>query len=74
MAASLTDHVWTTTDLLSYRVPPHFLYTLPELERLYPPFDPTLTVDGYMETDVINLFPRGYEKIPRTRTGKKMVP
>src|SRR5687767_10311442 len=27
MAASLTDHVWTTTELLSYRVPPHFLDT-----------------------------------------------
>ena len=35
MAASLTDHVWTTTELLSYRVPPHFLDALPDLERLY---------------------------------------
>jgi len=41
MAAKLTDHVWTTTELLSYRVPPRFLDTLPELERLYPPFDET---------------------------------
>jgi hypothetical protein len=41
MAASLTDHVWTTTELLSYRVPPHFLDTLPDLERLYPPFEET---------------------------------
>jgi IS1 family transposase/transposase-like protein len=41
MAARLTDHVWTTTALLSYRVPPHFLDTLPELERLYPPFEET---------------------------------
>ena len=39
MAASLTDHVWTTTELLSYRVPPHFLDALPDLERLYPPFE-----------------------------------
>lgn len=37
MAAGLTDHVWTTTELLSYRVPPHFLDQLPDLERLYPP-------------------------------------
>jgi hypothetical protein len=41
MAAKLTDHVWTTAELLSYRVPPRFLDTLPELERLYPPFDET---------------------------------
>src|SRR2546429_6297479 len=41
MAARLTDHVWTTTALLSYRVPPHFLDTLPALERLYPPFEET---------------------------------
>ena len=41
MAARLTDHVWTTTELLSYRVPPHFLDTLPALERLYPPFEET---------------------------------
>jgi hypothetical protein len=41
MAARLTDHVWTTTELLAYRVPPHFLDTLPDLERLYPPFEET---------------------------------
>jgi hypothetical protein len=41
MAARLTDHVWTTTELLSYRVPPHFLDELPDLERLYPPFEET---------------------------------
>ena len=39
MAARLTDHVWTTTELLSYRVPPYFLDELPDLERLYPPFE-----------------------------------
>ena len=33
IAARLTDHVWTTTALLSYRVPPHFLDALPDLER-----------------------------------------
>jgi len=37
--STLTDHVWTTTELLSYRVPPQFLDKLPELERLYPPFE-----------------------------------
>ena len=41
MAARLTDHVWTITELLSYRVPPHFLDGLTDLERLYPPFEET---------------------------------
>ena len=41
MAATLTDHLWTTTELLSYRVPPHFLEELPDLEHLYPPFEET---------------------------------
>jgi IS1 family transposase len=40
-AARLTDHVWTTTELLSYRVPPYFLDELPDLECLYPPFKET---------------------------------
>ena len=34
MAAKLTDHVWTTTELLSYRVPSHFLDELPDLESI----------------------------------------
>jgi IS1 family transposase/transposase-like protein len=41
LAARLTDHVWTTTELLSYRVPSYFLDGLPDLERLYPPFEET---------------------------------
>jgi hypothetical protein len=41
MTAGLTDHIWTTTELLSYRVPPHFLDELPDLQRLYPAFDDT---------------------------------
>jgi hypothetical protein len=41
MAARRTDHVWTTAELLSDRVPPHFLEELPDLERLYPPFEET---------------------------------
>lgn len=36
-----SGHVWTTTELLSFRVPPLFLDKLPELERLYPPFEET---------------------------------
>jgi len=32
----ITDHVWTTTELLSYRVPTDFLDQLPELEPLFP--------------------------------------
>jgi len=39
MAAGITDHVWTTTELLSYRVPVAFLDQLPEVERLFPPFE-----------------------------------
>jgi hypothetical protein len=39
MAAGLTDHVWTTTELLSYRVPAAFLDQLGDLEHLFPSFD-----------------------------------
>lgn len=39
MAAGITDHVWTTTELLSYRVPAQFLDELPEIEHLFPPLD-----------------------------------
>jgi len=37
MAAGITDHIWTTTELLSYRVPPQFLEQLPGVEHLFPP-------------------------------------
>ena len=37
MAAGLTDHVWTTTELLSYRVPVTFLGKLSDLQNLFPP-------------------------------------
>lgn len=40
MAAGITDHVWTTSELLSYRVPPSFLAQLSELEHLFPPLAP----------------------------------
>ena len=36
MAAGITDHVWTTTELLSYRVPVQFLDQLSEIEDLFP--------------------------------------
>jgi transposase-like protein len=39
MAAGLTDHVWTTMELLSYRVPVTFLDTLHKIEHLFPPFN-----------------------------------
>jgi IS1 family transposase/transposase-like protein len=39
MAAGMTDHVWTTTELLSYRVPAPFLDTLHQLEHLFPSFE-----------------------------------
>ena len=39
MAARITDHVWTTTELLSYRVPVQFLDQLTEMEQLFPLLD-----------------------------------
>ena len=35
MAANITDHVWTTTELLSYRVPAQFLDELPKIKPLF---------------------------------------
>lgn len=35
MAAGITDHVWSTTELLSYRVPAQFLDRLSELNPLF---------------------------------------
>jgi IS1 family transposase len=40
MAAGLTDHVWTTAELLSYRVPAAFLDMLPQTEHLFPALAP----------------------------------
>jgi IS1 family transposase len=39
MAAGLTDHIWTTTELLSFRVPAWFLDDLHNIEILFPPPD-----------------------------------
>ena len=39
MAAGLTDHIWTTTELLSFRVPTWFLDDLHNVEILFPPPD-----------------------------------
>ena len=36
MAAGLTDHVWTTDELLAYRVPVEFLDQLRTIEHLFP--------------------------------------
>jgi hypothetical protein len=36
MAAGLTDHVWTTDELLAYRVPVEFLDPLRTIEHLFP--------------------------------------
>lgn len=38
MAAGMTDHVWTTAELLSYRVPAEFIDQLPKLEQVFPDF------------------------------------
>ena len=39
MAAGLTDHVWTTNELLSYRVSAAFLDQLRAIEHLFPSWD-----------------------------------
>jgi IS1 family transposase len=39
MVAGMTDHIWTTTELLSYRVPVWFLDQLSEFEHLFPALD-----------------------------------
>jgi IS1 family transposase len=39
MAAGITDHIWTTTELLSYRVPAQFLDQLVEIQHLFPTLD-----------------------------------
>jgi IS1 family transposase len=36
MAAGITDHIWTTTELLSYRVPAPFLKQLALVEHVFP--------------------------------------
>jgi hypothetical protein len=36
MAAGITDHPWTTRDLLSYRVSPLYWQEQPLLEKLFP--------------------------------------
>jgi IS1 family transposase/transposase-like protein len=40
MAAGMTDHIWSTTELLSYRVPAAFLDTLRQIEHLFPSLEP----------------------------------
>ena len=35
MAAGMTDHVWTTTELLSYRVPAQFSDQLSKIKPLF---------------------------------------
>jgi hypothetical protein len=36
MAVGITDHVWTTEELLGFRLPATFLDQLPALEHLFP--------------------------------------
>jgi len=45
MAAGITDHIWTTSELLSYRVPASFIDELPQLEYLFS--DPDKTHQGH---------------------------
>ena len=39
MAAGITDHIWTTQELLSYRIPVSFLDRLHEVESLFQPIE-----------------------------------
>ena len=39
MAAGMTDHVWTSAELLGYRVPASFLDTLDAIQHLFPALD-----------------------------------
>ena len=41
MAAGMTEHVWSTAELLGYRVPAAFLDTLNTIEHLFPALDDT---------------------------------
>jgi IS1 family transposase len=43
MAANLTDHVWSTAELLSFRVPASFLEHLATLTHLFPPLEDFIT-------------------------------
>ena len=43
MAAGLTDHLWTTAELLGYRVPVALLDTLDSLKHVFPPLDVPIT-------------------------------
>jgi hypothetical protein len=45
MAAGRTDQVWTTAELLSYRVPVSFLHTLDTIKHLFPALDDTYHVN-----------------------------
>jgi hypothetical protein len=36
IAAGLTDHIWSTSELLTYRVPLDFLQTIAQLNSLFP--------------------------------------
>jgi len=39
MAAGMTDHIWSTSELLGYRVPAAFLDTVNAIEHVFPPLD-----------------------------------
>jgi len=39
MAVGMTDHVWTTAELLGFRVPAPFLNTLETIKHLFPALD-----------------------------------
>ena len=39
MAAGMTDHIWSTSELLGYRVPATFLDTVDAIEHVFPPLD-----------------------------------
>jgi uncharacterized protein YjaG (DUF416 family) len=50
-AARLTDHVWTTSELLAYRVLVGFLDSLEQIETIFPPLDDFDPVEPVVELD-----------------------
>ena len=45
IAADLTDHIWSTSELLTYRVPADFLKTIAQLNSLFPVWQQDETSD-----------------------------
>jgi hypothetical protein len=57
MAAGMTDHVWTTAEWLSYRVPAEFIDQLSTIEQVFPDLGGAITpVEGHYPILLPRLF------------------